>query len=103
MVREGWNFKRGWGFFLGVLAISFISVLNHGRKTFESNARNVLKEFETFIIDENLLKACDSTLSMYREFEPCFSGCIKFFSAVKLVKWEGGWVGGNKMRRWVKA
>ena len=103
MVREGWNFKRGWGFFLGVLAISFISVLNHGRKTFESNARNVLKEFEIFIIDENLLKACDSTLSMYREFEPCFSCCIKFFSAVKLVKWEGGWVGGNKMRRWVKA
>ena len=103
MVREGWNFKRGWDFFLGVLAIPFISVLNHGRKTFESNASNVLKEFETFIIDENLLKACDSTLSMYREFEPCFSCCINFFSAVKLVKWEGGWVGGNKMRRWVKA
>ena len=43
----------------------------------------VLKEFETFIFDENFLKARDSTASMYREthfrsFEP-FLYCIKYF------------------------
>ena len=42
-----------------------------------------LKEFETFIFDENFLKARDSTASMYREthfrsFEP-FLYCIKYF------------------------
>ena len=73
--------------FLGELGIPFISVSNHGKKTFESDVGNVLKELERFIIDENLLKECDSTVSMYREFEPYLLCCIKCFAAFRLVKW----------------
>ena len=56
--------------FLGEL-IRFISVSNRRKKTFESDEGNVLEEFETFIFDENFLKACDSTVSMCSETHLC--------------------------------
>ena len=58
------------------LEIRFISIWNHRKKMFASDVANVLKEFiYSFIFDENLLKACDSTDNMdrethFRSFEP---------------------------------
>ena len=42
--------------FLGELEIRFFSFSNHRKETLESCLGNVLKEFETFIFYENLLK-----------------------------------------------
>ena len=53
--------------FLGELEIRFISDSNHRKTTFDSDVDNDLKELETFIFDENLLKACDTTVIMYDE------------------------------------
>ena len=54
--------------FLGELEIRFIEFFSNHRKTmFDSDVDNDLKEFETFIFDENVLKACDTTVIMYDE------------------------------------
>ena len=52
--------------FSGELEIRFISVSNQGNKTFGSGIGNVLKEFETLLFDENLLKACGRSKYVYR-------------------------------------
>ena len=78
----GW----GWKIIFWVLSTLVVYNVHHSFFSLEYDEENVLKESETIIFDKNLLKAYDSTVSMYREthfrlFAPYLLNCIKCFPA----------------------